>query len=102
MVRLATGQQMARFLKDKGVKLTELTKAQIRDGKNGVNLDALTSAQREKSLKHTPLWFYILREAEFNGGKLNGVGARIVPSRDGGQHVIDRPRPGLAPKPRTR
>jgi hypothetical protein len=78
MVRLATGQQMARFLKDKGVKLTELTKAQIRDGKNGANLDALTSAQREKSLKHTPLWFYILREAEFNDGKLNGVGARIV------------------------
>ena len=26
----------------------------------------------------TPLFFYILREAELNGGKLAGVGARIV------------------------
>ena len=26
----------------------------------------------------TPLWFYILREAEHNGGRLRGVGARIV------------------------
>jgi hypothetical protein len=24
------------------------------------------------------LWFYILREAELNGGRLTGVGARIV------------------------
>jgi hypothetical protein len=29
-------------------------------------------------LKNTPLWFYVLREAELNGGVLNGVGARIV------------------------
>jgi hypothetical protein len=27
---------------------------------------------------NTPLWFYILREAELNGGQLAGVGARIV------------------------
>ena len=35
MVRLATGQQMATFLKSKGVILTKLTAAQIREGKNG-------------------------------------------------------------------
>ena len=29
-------------------------------------------------LTNTPLWFYVLREAELNNGKLNGVGARIV------------------------
>ena len=29
-------------------------------------------------LAKTPLWFYVLREAELNGGKLKGVGARIV------------------------
>jgi hypothetical protein len=29
-------------------------------------------------LAATPLWFYVLREAEFNGGRLKGVGARIV------------------------
>jgi hypothetical protein len=78
MVRLATGQQMATFLKGKGVTLTKLTKPQIRDGNNGADLSLLTQTQREAFLKDTPLWFYILREAEFNGGKLKGVGARIV------------------------
>jgi hypothetical protein len=78
MVRLATGQQMVSFLKSTGVNVTKLTKAQIRDGRNGAKLDALTQAQRAAVLKDTPLWFYILREAEFNGGKLKGVGARIV------------------------
>ena len=34
--------------------------------------------QLEGLLRNTPLWFYILREAELNGGKLKGVGARIV------------------------
>jgi hypothetical protein len=28
--------------------------------------------------RSTPLWFYILREAEPNGGRLRGVGARLV------------------------
>jgi hypothetical protein len=78
MVRLATGQQMATFLKSKGVTLTKLTRAQIRDGKNGAKLDGLTPGQRDGLLTNTPLWFYILREAELNNGKLNGVGARIV------------------------
>jgi hypothetical protein len=78
MVKLATGQQMATFLKGKGVNLTKLTKAKIRNGKNGAELDGLTQAQREVVLKDTPLWFYILREAELNGGRLRGVGARIV------------------------
>jgi Animal haem peroxidase len=78
MVTLATGQQMATFLKNKGVNLTRLTKARIRDGSNGVELDELTQPQREALLKDTPLWFYVLREAEFNAGRLNGAGARIV------------------------
>lgn len=78
MVKLATGQQMATFLKAKGVNLTKLTKAQIRDGSGGASLDGLNGAQRDAFLKNTPLWFYILREAEFGGGRLKGVGARIV------------------------
>jgi hypothetical protein len=78
MVNLATGPQMATFLKGKGVTLTKLTKAQIRDGKNGAALDGLTQAQRDALLRNTPLWFYILREAELNAGRLKGVGARIV------------------------
>jgi hypothetical protein len=78
MVKLATGRQMATFLKSKGVTLTALTKAQIREGKNGAALGSLTATQEDAFLKHTPLWFYILREAELNNGKLKGVGARIV------------------------
>src|SRR5215210_6682188 len=78
MVRLATGQQMATFMKGKGVNITKLTKAQIRDGNGGVELDTLTQAQRDALLRDTPLWFYILREAELNGGRLRWVGARIV------------------------
>jgi hypothetical protein len=69
---------MATFLKNKGVTLTALTKAQIRDGSNGASLAALSASQRNAVLTNTPLWFYILREAELNQGKLKGVGARIV------------------------
>jgi hypothetical protein len=77
-VTLATGQQMATFLKNRGVSLTKLTQGQIRDGNGGVSLDDLTQAQRTSVLKNTPLWFYVLREAELGQGRLRGVGARIV------------------------
>ena len=78
MVTLATGQQMATFLKNKGVTLTKLTSQQIRNGSNGATLDQLTSTQRMAFVTNTPLWFYILREAELNAGRLKGAGARIV------------------------
>src|SRR5204863_9378686 len=78
MVNLATGQQMATFLKSKGVALTRLTHAQVRNGNDGAELAGLTQAQRAAVIRDTPLWFYILREAELNRGRLKGVGARIV------------------------
>jgi hypothetical protein len=78
MVKLATGQQMATFLRSKGVSVNTLSKPAIRNGKNGAKLDALTTPQRNALLANTPLWFYILREAELNNGRLTGVGARIV------------------------
>ena len=78
MVKLATGQQMVTFMKSKGVNVTKLTAAQIRNGSGGATLDTLTAPQRAAFVANTPLWFYILREAELNGGKLKGVGARIV------------------------
>ncbi len=78
MVRLATGQQMAAFVKSRGVSFPKLTKAQLRNGKGGVTLETLNSKQRTALLTNTPLWFYVLREAELNGGRLRGVGARIV------------------------
>ena len=109
MVRLATGQQMARFLKNKGVNVNTLTKVQLRDGKNGAELDGLTQAQRQAVLKDTPLWFYVLREAELNNGKLKGVGGRIVAETfhraiEGSQHSIVRDqawRPTLGPDSNT-
>ena len=78
MVNLATGQQMVAFMKSKGVKVKALTAAQIRQGDGGVSLAGLTQTERDAIVARTPLWFYILREAELNGGRLAGVGARIV------------------------
>jgi hypothetical protein len=109
MLKLATGQQMASFLKNKGAALTKLTRAQIRDGDSGAILDGLTDPQREAVLANTPLWFYILREAELNGGRLNGVGARIVAetfhrAMEGSQTSIVRDptwRPNLGPDDAT-
>jgi len=78
MVRLPTGQEVAQFLNANGVPVTPLTATQITDGAGGISLGTLTQAQRDAIVQHTPLWFYVLREAELNGGKLAGVGARIV------------------------
>jgi hypothetical protein len=78
MVKLATGQDMVQRLKDRGVTVKALTKTQLVDGAGGADLSALTAAQRKAVVENTPLWFYVLREAELNGGKLDGVGARIV------------------------
>jgi hypothetical protein len=74
MVRLASGQQMADLLDVK-----PLTPDEIITGNQGADLSALTQDQKDALTAATPLWFYILREAEVNGnGKLTGVGGRIV------------------------
>ncbi len=78
LVRLASGQQMVTRLKSKGVNVTPLTRAQILNGSGGAKLDHLTAAEKNTVANRTPLWFYILREAELNNGRLKGVGARIV------------------------
>jgi hypothetical protein len=78
MVKLASGQQMAKKLMDLGADVQPLTKAQILNGSGGAKLDTLSPAERDAVADRTPLWFYILREAELNDGVLTGVGARIV------------------------
>jgi hypothetical protein len=78
MVKLASGQQMVTRLKSLGVNVTALTRAQLLGGSGGATLDHLTSAEKDAVVTRTPLWFYVLREAELNGGRLKGVGARIV------------------------
>jgi Animal haem peroxidase len=109
MLKLATGQQMVTFLKSKGVNVTKLTNAQVRDGSNGADLSALTAAQRTALVTNTPLWFYCLRESELNNGKLGGVGSRIVAetfhrAMEGAKYSIVRDtafRPHLGPNNTT-
>jgi hypothetical protein len=109
MVRLATGQQMAHLFRRKGVKVDVLKKNAIREGNRGASLDLLTATQRDSVLNNTPLWFYVLREAELNRGKLHGVGARIVAetfhrAMEASTHSIVRDpswRPTLGPNSRT-
>ncbi|HEX6150062.1 heme peroxidase family protein [Nocardioides sp.] len=98
MVKLASGQQMAQLLRSKGVPVTTLTRRQILGGvadSGGAVLDALTDGERDSFAKATPLWFYVLREAELNDGRLTGVGARIVAetfhrAMEGSRHSILR------------
>lgn len=73
MVELASGTQMAQVM-----GITPLTSAEILTGAGGVDLSTLDQTTRDAIVDHPPLWFYVLREAELNGGRLAGVGARIV------------------------
>ncbi len=64
MVELASGQQMATLMGVAPLSTAQISQG-LPSGLSGVG-------------KNTPLWYYILREAELNGGKLTGVGGRIV------------------------
>jgi Animal haem peroxidase len=109
MLRLATGPQMARFLRSRGAAITPLTPGRIVNGNRGAKIQGLNPAQRRALVRDTPLWFYVLREAEFNNGKLAGVGARIVAetlhrAMEGSDISIVREpawRPTLGPDPNT-
>lgn len=74
MVKLASGQQMAKF-----AGVAALSEKQIVEGEGGgVDFTGLAPGLRTEFVGSTPLWIYILREAELNGGRLTGVGGRIV------------------------
>ncbi|MFF3482700.1 heme peroxidase family protein [Streptomyces sp. NPDC002701] len=76
MVELATGPQLAAQM-----RIAPLTEDQILRGAGGAVLDGLSAEERELLVAHTPLWFYILREAEVNErhpGRLTGVGGTLV------------------------
>ena len=64
MVTLATGQQMAAFLKNKGVSLTKLTTPQIRNGLTADSGGHPASGRRPGDRAVV----IILREAELNRG----------------------------------
>jgi Animal haem peroxidase len=106
MVRLATGQQMAQLL-----EVEPLEPAAVLAGNGGAVIPegdgdtGLSEQQRSFFAEHTPLWFYVLREAELGQGRLTGVGARIVAevvhrAMEGSTHSIVRTpsfRPTLGP-----
>lgn len=81
MVELASGQQMIAFAKQRGVTITALTEVEILKGAGqGADLTATLTPDEQKLIAgSTPLFFYILREAELTGGEhLGPLGSRIV------------------------
>jgi hypothetical protein len=104
MVKLASGQQMATL-----AGVTALTENDIVVGDGGVDFSNLAAGLRNELSNSTPLWTYILREAELNGGRLTGVGGRIVAevfhrAMEGSTYSIVREphwRPHLGPDPLT-
>ncbi|MET9225391.1 heme peroxidase family protein [Lentzea sp. NPDC003310] len=73
MMELATGQQIAELF---GVE--PLTAEQILVGNGGAVVEGLTEEQKAQLVAATPLWFYILREAEVGNGLMGPVGGRIT------------------------
>jgi hypothetical protein len=75
MVGLATGQQVTdHLIKAKVPGVKKLSAAEIL----GQEFAGLSQDLRDELTTATPLWFYILREAGLNGGRLGAVGGRIV------------------------
>ena len=104
MVKLSSGQQMATL-----ANVAALNDDEIVTGNGGVDFSGLAADLRNELVGNTPLWTYILREAEFNGGRLTGVGGRIVTevfhrAMEGSTHSIVREphwRPTLGPDSST-
>ena len=92
MVSLATGQDLIEPARARGLSAAAI----------GGDSDGMEAALGPRGLEHTPLWIYILREAESNGGRLRGVGARIVAETihraiEGSRISLFRDHPGWTP-----
>lgn len=71
ILSLPTGQALAQTF-----GLTPLTTGELR---MGLDLRMQSALERGKFLENTPLWFYLLREAEIIGGNSLGMlGSRVV------------------------
>jgi len=109
MLQLATGQQMVALMSSRAVNVTALTPSKLAAGNGGAKLGGLNENQLQALVRDTPLWFYVLREAEHNAGRLTGVGGRIVAETfhraiEGSLTSIVRDptwRPTLGPDPNT-
>jgi hypothetical protein len=78
MVGLASAQDVAAHFASVDLAVTALTRDELLTGAGGVDLAALAPALQDQLVAATPLWFYVLREAELRGGKLGEIGGRIV------------------------
>ena len=79
MLKLASGQQMVERLNSLGVNVRAADQEpDPRAASGGAKLPASPTPRRTPSPSRTPLWFYILREAETGNGRMRGVGGRIV------------------------
>lgn len=78
MLGLPSGQQLAHAFKDRGIAVKALNKGQLLEGHGGVIITAADVPASDELAHNTPLWFYVLREAEYGKNKLDGVGARIL------------------------
>lgn len=81
MLELPSGQQLAAVMNGLKLDVRALTDDEIRHGLGDGTSPQLEAAEIPGLADidgRTPLWLYILREAELNGGRLAGVGARIV------------------------
>ena len=104
MLRLASGQQMAALLRSQGRARHHADQgaaARRRRRPGSAQLDALTDGAARAFLADTPLWFYVLREAELNDGRLDRGRARLVAetfhrAMEGSSHSIVRS-PGFRP-----
>ncbi|MDB5513215.1 MAG: heme peroxidase [Enterovirga sp.] len=79
MVGLASAQEVVAHFTAQGVSVRALGPEEILAGAaGGLDLTGLADALKAELTDATPLWFYVLREAELNGGKLGDIGGRIV------------------------
>lgn len=78
MLRLPTGEQLAAAMLARGLDIRALDESEVVNGSGGIALNRNDVPALDEIKGNTPLWFYVLREAEANGGRLAGVGARIV------------------------
>lgn len=79
MVGLATAQEVLAQCRASNVPVQALSGPELVTGAGGgPDLSQLPADLEQELTTATPLWFYVLREAEMNGGRLGDVGGRIV------------------------
>jgi hypothetical protein len=105
MIDLAGGQQAAEHLRTPALSEKDI----LHGNGTAAVFGGLPPAEQEVLVANTPLWLYVLREAELNEGRLTGAGGRIVAevfhrAMEGSRYSIVREpswKPALGPQPGT-